>query len=648
MNAAEHTGRVLARLSCPQPEPDDPGHRIAASWERSLRDYGLQPDRIARPTVVSASELKGFRAPVEEMIALSQGEIERLYARLAAHDYLVMLADPNGVAVQFRCATPLIDECRRVDVLPGSVWSESVQGTSGIGLCIADPKPVSVVMGDHFAAWLARLSCTVAPIFGAEGRLAAVLNVTTLRPTDHRSQAFVRDIVVSSARRIENLHFERLHADRRIVRVSRYDDFCDMAAEARLALDERGRIVDATPEALRLLGQRIPDPANGRLAEWIDPIRFEAGETMVLSLHGRRGPGDGQIFLRMAGADTGRRWSVAALRGTRPPRRPLPPLAEDGGRRGSVDPDLARQIRLVQRLVDRSLPVLLQGETGTGKSLLARRLHEASAHRGAFVAINCAAIPAELIESELFGYQPGAFTGAASGGARGRLREADGGTLFLDEIGDMPLALQSRLLHVLSEGEFVPLGATRPVSVRFALIAASLHDLSARVQAGQFREDLFYRLAGATLHLPALRTRPDRSQRIEQAFNEAAASFGLPPPQLSTAVRRMLAIYPWPGNLRELQHVARFALTVADGAPIDTDCLPAGFAARPDPPPQAGDQESVLAVLRHTQWNVSAAARLLGLSRATLHRRIRAAGLLRPNSTHRKPPDDDPAQADID
>jgi transcriptional regulator with PAS, ATPase and Fis domain len=304
------------------------------------------------------------------------------------------------------------------------------------------------------------------------------------------------------------------------------------------------------------------------------------------------------------------------------------------------DPQVAEQLKLAQRVYSRCLPLLLQGESGVGKTLLAKSLHQAGPHRdGNFVAINCAAIPHDLIESELFGYRPGSFTGAAKQGSPGRLIAAHGGTLFLDEIGDMPLPLQARLLQVLSEGEFVPVGGVTPVKVRFALITASLRELPPLVREGKFREDLFFRIHGTSLHLPPLRTRKDRARLIEDAFWRAASQAAQPVCELTAEAMEILMAYNWPGNMRELQHVAQFALAISESSRIDPDVLPPALrtpgravdevATMPGLKPRR-DAEAILAALTSEHWNVSAAAKRLGISRATLHRKIVEFDLMRP------------------
>lgn len=626
MDQARAIDQAMERRVALAGQADDGG--LVASWERCLSVHGLNPERIARPTVLTSVEIQDHREPMADLLALSQGEVQRLHELLAEQDYVVMLNDAQGVALAFRSNATVLDACSAAGVLPGSIWAEELQGTNGVGLCIQEQRPLSVVMRDHFAASLTSVSCTVAPIFGAAGRLAGVLDVTTLRPSDRAAQAMVRHLVAASAQRIENMYFARRNAEHVLLRLSRHNDFCDVAGEARIALDAAGRVMDATPLAQRLLARSGMPLIGQPLAQLQD----------LGGLRGSSAVGDAPMEL-----ETGRfyfRLEVPGARRTATPQRAAGPRPHDDADRPTVaeivgsDDGVRDDVHIARRLVSHRVPVFLHGETGTGKSALARALHiDAGGCPEKFVAINCAAITPELIESELFGYRPGAFTGASRHGARGRLLEADGGMLFLDEIGDMPLALQTRLLQVLSDGEFVPVGATQPVRAQFALVAASLHDLQQQVREGRFREDLYFRLAGATVRLPVLRQRADRDELIVRAFERAARQCGVAPPALQLATRSALAAYAWPGNLRELQHVAKYATAIDSDGSIGPEDLPplAGVqktAAEPEPADAA--RIAIASALERSHWNVGAAAAALGISRATMHRRMRALGVQRP------------------
>ncbi|KAB0635961.1 sigma-54-dependent Fis family transcriptional regulator, partial [Burkholderia territorii] len=246
----------------------------------------------------------------------------------------------------------------------------------------------------------------------------------------------------------------------------------------------------------------------------------------------------------------------------------------------SSDTRVAQQAELALRVASKRLPILVLGETGAGKEVFARAIHDAGARRARpFVAVNCGALPEALIESELFGYAAGAFTGARKHGARGKIALADGGTLFLDEIGDMPLALQTRLLRVLADGEVVPLGSDTPVRVDLDVICATHRDLAAMVADGTFREDLYYRLSGATFELPPLRERADVRDVIAAVFAEEAQATGHVL-TLDPALAEQLAAYAWPGNVRQLRNVLRYACAVCDTARVTLRDLPADLVAR--------------------------------------------------------------------
>lgn len=303
------------------------------------------------------------------------------------------------------------------------------------------------------------------------------------------------------------------------------------------------------------------------------------------------------------------------------------------------------------RLRNEPINILVMGETGTGKERMARALHESSRrHDHPFVAINCAAVPESLIESELFGHEAGSFTGARSQGMKGLIAQADGGTLFLDEIGDMPLQLQTRLLRVLAEQEVLPIGASRPIKVDLRVVAATHRDLRELIAAGRFREDLYYRLNGASLRLPPLRDRADKSYLIRQIFAELNRERGGRARLRGDAMSALLA-YPWPGNIRELHNALRYALATGDGEEVVVGDLPEeclhGQLAHPgarrptdeageggaSPPvtPRPLEQDLLYRALCRHQWNISAVARELGLSRPTIYRRIRRLGIVPPH-----------------
>jgi transcriptional regulator of acetoin/glycerol metabolism len=317
------------------------------------------------------------------------------------------------------------------------------------------------------------------------------------------------------------------------------------------------------------------------------------------------------------------------------------------------DARLVAHLETARRVIARSTPVLLCGETGSGKEVFARAVHENSPHAdGAFVAVNCASLPETLIESELFGYKAGAFTGAQRSGRRGKILQADGGTLFLDEIADMPLELQARLLRVLDERQVTPLGTEDTHPVDFQLVSASHQHLPTLVAQGRFREDLYYRLAGIELDLPALRDRSDKRDLIHDVLKDEGGHDR----QLGDEAERLLMAYSWPGNLRQLRHVLRSAAALADGQTITREHLPS-LAARAVPvtasahaalgavvqavdtacdagpsdvalaiqqlnPIQANERQVLLQMLEQHRWNVSNVAKALDVSRNTLYRKL--------------------------
>ena len=301
------------------------------------------------------------------------------------------------------------------------------------------------------------------------------------------------------------------------------------------------------------------------------------------------------------------------------------------------DPRMKRNVETIRKVLERDLPLMLFGETGAGKEVVAKAMHQASSRRDKpFVAVNCASLPETLIESELFGYKPGAFTGASRDGNRGKIVQADGGTLFLDEIGDMPLHLQASLLRVLEERTVVPLGGEKPIPVSIRLVSATHRDIRTLIAEGRFREDLFYRIHGISLVIPPLRERADRRELVlKMAQEEAgAAEIGWEPEALARVID-----YSWPGNLRQLRNVLRAATALCEGNRIRLRDLPLELRETASETESAtaneaefnaldfAERDALLRVLEEMHWNVSRVAKSLGLSRNTLYRRMKRYGI---------------------
>ncbi|KMO30757.1 ATPase AAA, partial [Methylobacterium tarhaniae] len=477
---------------------------ISQSWQRCLGEYRLDPAAPRRAYIHTHQRLREHRDALDDLIRVARFGVEALYRQVSGLGYVLILADARGVAVDFIGDSGRDGELRRAGLYRGSDWNEHLAGTCAVGTCIATGEALSVHLDDHFAGDHIGLTCTAAPVYAADGTLAAVLDISALQaPAPKASQHLALQLVTSFAHRIETASLHNGFRREWILHLSRSPEFADIEPELALAVDAGGRILGFNSRARALIDRALHHPrgaANLRAASGghaglglrldalfevsVDDLpRFTRAvpvERRVLRLRG------GERFYALALEP-----AAAPARTTRPAAAPPPDLA--GG-----DPALALMAGQASRLFAAGVSLLIGGETGSGKEFFAKSLHRASARAGKpFVAVNCAALPESLIESELFGHEAGAFTGAAARGKTGLVQQADGGTLFLDEIGDMPLAAQTRLLRVLAEREVTALGATMPQAVDIRVIAATHRDLAALVREGRFRDDLLYRLAGA-------------------------------------------------------------------------------------------------------------------------------------------------------
>ena len=546
--------------------------------------------------------------------------MEMLFEQIVNTDSMVVLCDATGTIIHSIGDDDFLAKASKVALQPGVNWSEQTKGTNAIGTALIEEVPTLVHADEHYMHANHFLTCSAAPILDPRGNILGVLDVTGDRASFHQH---TMALVKMSARMIENHwltddyhNVMRLHFHSRV-------EFIGTLMEGILAISADGKIVGANRGALEQLGLSGAALRMNSLATLfgttvnalVDRFRSPLSTPLPVHLSGGRqfyihARFNWPVWTSLAEAVGGNANSaavqphapgpvVATSVGTpamaaavAPASTPNPgdnsshpittnqPGTSTGGlaQLRTGDAQFASLIDKIRRVIDRDIPMLILGETGTGKELLARAIHMDSVRaKQPFVAVNCASIPETLIEAELFGYEDGAFTGARCKGQVGKIVQASGGTLFLDEIGDMPLALQAHLLRVLQERQVTPLDSNKSVAVDVSIICATHSNLREMIDRKAFREDLFYRLNGLAVRLPPLRERTDLLALVRRILDQLHEP-GRSNPQAGKArhltpdadVLDLFQHYPWPGNVQQLFNVLRTAAVMAAGEPLIT------------------------------------------------------------------------------
>lgn len=618
---------------------------ILRSWQRSA-ERGIGIER-GETRCTPRYDLMQRRENNHTLLTRSQPVMESLYHEIAGTSSMVLLADSDGVVLHSIGDPDFVDQAQKVYLKPGGIWSEGVNGTNAIGTAIEEQMTVQVHSSEHFIDKNRFLSCSATPIFNPKGGILGALDVSgDYRVQQQHTMALVR----LSAQLIENQMFAPEFPEDIIVSFHVRPEFIGSLYEGIAVFSPDGHLVAANRSALlqlgldrfRMMGQMFSSLFQLSFAKLLDQSRFVPQPVLKLAL--------------ISGAEVfGRVWQGAPVSSVTilPIRSQLvsdAKLIEAKNKPEGVlldelehgDPKMRALIAKALRVVGHDIPIMIEGESGTGKELLARALHMAGPRRnGPFIPINCAAIPEGLIESELFGYQEGAFTGARRKGQAGKIREADKGTLFLDEIGEMPLQFQARLLRVLQDRMVTPLGSTGSHQVDLAVICATNRRVRDAVAAGSFREDLYYRLNGLLLTLPSLRERDDKlllAAKILESLCGAGREITIHP-----NVLRLFDHHPWPGNIRQMHNVLRTAVALlGERSEITDDDLSGDFLEQAGPLAMSdhaicledgcttgeaslADMEArlITATLDQTGGNIAAAARKMGIGRNTLYRKLR-------------------------
>ena len=684
------------QVDAPPATGSAPTH-IAAAHARSSA-YGLDSGMAPDFSTVAKGELSSNLEACRFLFQHAEPVMETLYDQIMNTHSMVLLTSSKGMVLHSLGDTDFLEKASRVALIPGADWSEQQKGTNAVGTALAEQEALTVHGNQHFLSAHQFLTCSCSPIFDPYGQVIGALDVTgDHRSYHHHTLALVR----MSAQMIENHMFGDVFHNAVRVHFHARPEFMGTLVEGIAVFSPEGRFLSANRSAQFQLG--MPRSALQAhtfsslfgipISALLDVSRSGMIRPLQVVLH------NGVSVWCKANFKSQLTWDVPKVAPSHPQTQRMPTAPADAiaspsstvtpgtaaartpcwkGHFSALkfldtgDPQVSMVVQKLCKVSGRDIPVMIQGETGTGKDLLAKAIHNDSARAGQpFVSVNCASIPDTLIESELFGYEEGAFTGARKKGASGRILQAHGGTLFLDEIGDMPKHLQARLLRVLQERKVSPLGAGKEVDVDVVVISATHKNLKEMIARGDFREDLYYRLNGLVVKLPALRERLDFevvTEKILKSLCENGQHIGVSP-----TVMDMFKRYPWPGNIRQLHNLLRTAVVMVGhdpqiepehlpddfldelkdlapasvhasaplmshaGVPIQLGAAPTGIAtteatgytdamapgAALDPRQRLQDVAlaAMTQMLRLHNGNVSAAAKALGVSRNTIYRK---------------------------
>lgn len=615
-SVADQRGNVPAEFLPPD---------IYDSWMRCI-SLGLDTRRPPDPEIVSQAVLRQEQQRFSLVRGLALAEMHSLHQQIAGSNFLIAFATPGGLLLDFVSDRSFDDASDAASIRPGSVWTESFCGTNGLGTAAHLKRQIVVHGGEHFFSRYSHLTCTASPIFAPDGELVGVLDASS----DCLSrQTHTQALVAMAATQIENGLFRESHRSSMLIAFHNRGEYLQTLSAGLLAVDRDGGVLAANQAARTLLhglpaspGRRFSDLFRTKFSAFVDEgrrlgrqsLQDDVGSQFVATIENPRLFPMVQPVSRLA---------------AQPPKATAPQFV-------SSDAAIAKIVRQVDAAAARKMPILVRGETGTGKEQLARHAHAASGRTGSFIAVNCAALPDSLIEAELFGYSEGAFTGARKGGSAGLFREADGGTLFLDEIGDMPMALQAVLLRFLDDWTVRPVGGV-PRQVDVLLVSATNANLDESMAKGRFRSDLLFRLNTLEVTLSPLSERTDFAEIVRHLMNVIDSAVGFTQGAIGA-----LSQFAWPGNIRELRNVLSRLSLMNSGDLIDEDEISA-LAGKANltrqrsqnlPPETSGHHKlkselhevqraQVLAAYAETGENISKTARRLGVSRNTIYRTLR-------------------------
>ncbi len=634
---------------------------IIKKSHKRCEEYGVNKEQVFPSKILTGNEVDTHLASYDYLLKLATPFMEIIYQSVTNSGFFILLTDREGCILRALGDKGIIAESERLNMVVGAYMHEKNIGTNAMGTAISENQPIQVTAAEHFISAYHRWTCSAAPIHNSRGEIIGTLNLTG---ESHLVHPHTLGLVVAAVRAIENQIMAEQAQEKLNEAFSYMKSIVESVSAGIMALDICGNIKTINNWALSMLNLKkekiINHPVDKLLPQWREIIlRFKRGETYMdmettFSLNGSKEKYDLSAYPIMdaQGQIIG---MVLVIKGM---QKIYNLVNKYTGMRAHYtfediignSREFSQVIQHAEKISGSTSTVLLMGESGTGKELIAQSIHNASPRRNSvFIAVNCGALPKDLIESELFGFEEGAFTGSKKGGHAGKFELANGGTIFLDEIGEMPLDMQVNLLRVLQEGYVTRIGGSKNIPVDVRVIAATKKNLIEELKKGTFREDLFYRLSVIPLFIPPLRERgKDKKALFDYFLKMKAQKLNKPLPAISQQLFDQIMKYDWPGNVRELENyvenIVNFngtssfdIINPAGSKPNDAKTLQLYYeqsqntSQRPDHEIEMTleemEKQTIKECFQRLDGNVSQVSRRLGISRTTLYSKMRKYNL---------------------
>lgn len=611
-------------------KPDKIRTKIYQSWKRS-QEYGVNPYQMRSPVTLPDDKLTELLHK-SQLYRISLPVLKELDTQIFGTEHLITLCDNNGRIIYLQGEHHILNKAEEMNFVQGADWSEKTAGSNAIGTCIATGQPIQIFAYEHYCEGVHPWVCSAAPIKDPlTGELLGVFDLTGLSDlAQPHSLGLAQNISTLIQQSFTKISYGIRH---RLLEC--YDEAVKKwRSHSTILLDAMLNVVTSGSKCLSLL--KIDDWGQLWLRTELEQLKTAILNSNEKELEVYLSSLQLNVYIQSITYESERIGFLLHLEKNEK-RRPFPSVHPKnwGGIIGQSEA-IKPIVQQAQIAAPTNVPILINGESGTGKERFAQAIHQASLrHRSPFIALNCGAIPKELMASELFGYEPGAFTGGDPKGKKGKFEEANGGTLLLDEIGEMPLDLQVHLLRVLQEREVVRLGSAHPIPIDVRIIAATNKNLNSLIDQGQFRTDLYFRLNVVEFKLPPLRERKEDIPSLCRYFvAKSAEKLGKPVPTIDEDVLSYFHHYHWPGNIRELENTIEYAVLFCNDDHITISSLPQSLQVRSKAqsqpvdsdtltPLEQDERQKIVQLLAETRNNLSEVARRCGIARTTLYRKMK-------------------------